>query len=185
MDVLMPTGERVWIATGEHSATRNMRCPLARGFTYMGVLVLVFLMGLALKGTGELWQTARQRDREAQLLRVGDEVRRAIQAYYYATPGAMQQYPPTLEALVLDARYLHVKRHLRRIPRDPFTGEANWGIVEAPEGGIMGIYSLSNQTALKRAHFRPVYSTFAEATRYDEWKFLFAPDAATGAVGKP
>lgn len=167
------------------SAARIASPSRADGFTYMGVLVLVFLMGLALKGTGELWQTARQRDREAQLLRVGDEMRRAIQSYYYATPGAVQQYPPTLEALLLDARHLNVKRHLRRVPRDPFTGTASWGIVEAPEGGIMGIYSLSNQTALKRAHFRPIYATFVEASRYDEWKFVFTPDAATGAVGRP
>lgn len=155
------------------------------GFTYMGVLVLVFLMGLALEGTGELWQTVRQREREAQLLRVGDEMRKAIQSYYYATPGAVQQYPPTLEALVLDARYLQVKRHLRRVPRDPFTGEPSWGTVEAPEGGIMGVYSLSNQSALKRARFRPAYAIFADATRYDEWKFVFTPDAAAGPAVRP
>lgn len=181
----MPTGEAGLMPSLEVGGTRDMRCARVDGFTYMGVLVLVFLMGLALTGTGELWQTARQREREAQLLRVGDEVRKAIESYYYATPGAVQQYPPSLEALVLDARHLQVKRHLRRIPRDPFTGQFSWGVVEAPEGGVMGIYSLSNLSALKRAHFRPVYATFADATRYDEWKFVFTPDAATGPVGRP
>ena len=38
------------------------------GFTYLGVLFLIAVMGMGLASAGELWSTASRRDRERQLL---------------------------------------------------------------------------------------------------------------------
>mgnify|MGYP004707190439 CR=1 FL=1 len=59
---------------------------MARGFTYLAVLLIVALMGIALAATGELWHTVATRQKEAQLLYVGDRYRRAIGRYYQHGP---------------------------------------------------------------------------------------------------
>ena len=38
------------------------------GFTYLGVLFLIVVIGMGLASAGELWATASRRDREHQLL---------------------------------------------------------------------------------------------------------------------
>ena len=52
-----------------------------RGFTYVGLLLAVALAGVALAAAGTLWSTVAQRDRELELLFVGDQYRRAIGSY--------------------------------------------------------------------------------------------------------
>lgn len=43
---------------------------------------------------------------------------------------------------------------LRKIYRDPMTGKSDWGLVMAPQGGIMGVHSLSTARAIKHENFR-------------------------------
>lgn len=47
-----------------------------KGFTYLGLLFVVALMGIALAATGSLWVVERQREREQELLFVGDQIRK-------------------------------------------------------------------------------------------------------------
>src|SRR3954471_5480233 len=90
------------------------------GFTYMGVLFLLVLMGLGLAGAGQTWSLASQRSRERQLLWVGGQYARAIRSYYDQTPG-VKQYPTSLDDLVVDQRFTEPRHHLRQLYLDPIT----------------------------------------------------------------
>jgi type II secretory pathway pseudopilin PulG len=143
-----------------------------RGFTYIGLLLAVALMGVALAGVGTLWSVALKRDKEAQLLFAGDQFRQAITAYYESTPaGQMQRLPASFDELLEDRRWPTVRRHLRQIYVDPMTDSRGWGIVRGPGETIAGVYSPSTAAPLKRANFPTIYEHFAEAKTYGDWQF--------------
>lgn len=148
------------------------------GFTYLGVLFLVALIGLALASLGSMTSFERRREKEAELLFVGHQFRQAIGRYFEAAPPGMKRYPPNLDVLLQDPRQPGVRRHLRRIYRDPLTGKAEWGIVEAPGGGVMGVYSLSQQAPLKTANFDEADAGFEGKRAYSEWTFIYVPPKA-------
>lgn len=150
------------------------------GFTYIGVLFAVAMLGAGLALTGEVWHTSALREKEAELLRAGDEYRRAIERYYLGGP---RQYPRALADLLRDPRQPGIVRHLRRLYPDPVTGGDAWGLVMAPEGGIMGVHSLAEGRPLKTAGFRPRDAAFERATRYSDWRFVYVP--AQGGPIKP
>jgi type II secretory pathway pseudopilin PulG len=147
------------------------------GYTLLSLLLAVAIIGFGLAGAGELWSRAEQRERERELLFAGNQIRSAIAQYYVRTPGRVKRYPRRLEDLLLDDRYPNVTRHLRRLYNDPMTGQPAWGLVEAPGGGIMGVYSLSRAAPLKRGGFDRENKDFESAWRYDQWRFVFNPDA--------
>ncbi len=147
------------------------------GFTYIGLLILIALMGIALAGTGVIWHTETRREKERQLLFVGDQFRRAIALYYERSPGA-KKFPKTLEDLLLDRRYPNTQRYLRRLYPDPVGGNAEWGLVRGPEGGIVGVHSLSEAEPLKRVGFPLIYKEFEVGAQYSEWRFMYVPAAA-------
>jgi len=154
-----------------------------RGFTYIWVLLAVVALGGGLAAYGESWSHGMQREKEAELLFIGNEYRRAIAQYYDNTPAGYRRYPERLEDLLKDERFAFTRRYLRRLYRDPVTGAA-WGIVKAPEGGIMGVYSQSSEAPAKTANFRKDDQEFSKAERYSEWRFVFSPPppAAPGAA---
>ena len=154
--------------------------PSAGGFTYLWVLLAIGLVAAGLAATAEVASTAVRRDKEAELLFAGDEFARAIARYRAAVPGS-QQYPQGLENLLADNRFPNVRRHLRRIYRDPMTGSIDWGLVRGPNGGIVGVYSTSIAQPLKTANFPKDYAAFAGAKSYRDW--VFAPGG--GAAGAP
>src|SRR3990172_7233078 len=116
------------------------------GFTYLGLLFVVAMAGVALAATGMLWSTQRQREREQELLFVGNQIRQAIGSYYERSPGLVKRYPAKLDDLLKDNRFINVQRHLRQHYVDPLTDSQEWGLVTAPEGGVMGVYSLATGT---------------------------------------
>jgi type II secretory pathway pseudopilin PulG len=146
------------------------------GFTYLALLFSVALSGAALAAVGTWWSHERQREKEAELLDIGNQFRRAIANYYERSPGTVKRYPRKLEELVFDTRYLTIQRHLRRVYRDPVTGEAKWGIVTAPDGGIMGVHSLSEMKPIKTAGFGVHNADLADKSRYSEWRFVYYPE---------
>lgn len=154
---------------------RSGRPPAASGYTYVVVLVWVALAGIGLAVTGDLWRTTAQREREEELLFIGEEFRRAITSYYEGSPG-VQRFPPTLAALIRDERYSTVRRHLRKIYVDPMTGKADWGVVKQPEGGIVAVHSLSTARPLRTGNFSGRREAFAGKAKYSEW--VFRADAA-------
>lgn len=151
------------------------------GYTLLALLLIVALLGLGLAGAGELWSRTAQREREQELLFAGNQIRDAIGLYYERSPGAAKRYPRRLEDLLQDDRYPVVVRYLRRLYADPMTSSREWGLIEAPGGGVMGVYSLSGAAPLKRAGFPLENKGFENAEHYTAWRFLFNPDAARAA----
>jgi type II secretory pathway pseudopilin PulG len=145
------------------------------GFTYLGLLFAVALAGVALAATGTLWATQRQREREQELLFVGDQIRQAIGSYYERSPGLVKHYPGKLDDLPKDNRFIGIQRHLRQLYQDPMTGTYEWGLVMAPEGGVMGVYSLATGTPIKQAGFADADAAFTGASTYSDWPFLYRP----------
>jgi type II secretory pathway pseudopilin PulG len=152
-----------------------------QGFTFIGVLILVAIAGVALAGVGQLWSTAAKREKEAQLLFVGDEFRRAIGSYYEGSPG-VKQFPQRLEDLLEDERLPVIRRHLRKIYVDPMTGKAEWGLVKYGER-IIGVYSVSKDKPLKAANFKPEDDAFKAAGAYADWQFTYQPTSAGSRSG--
>jgi len=144
------------------------------GFTYLTILFVIAIMGAGLALVGEVWHTAVVREREAELLYVGNQYLKAIERYYRSGP---QQYPRALSDLLKDPRKPTTERYLRRLYPDPLTGKDEWGIVKAPDGGILGVHSLSDEKPLKSAGFSIRYRVFEGAKKYSDWKFLHSPAA--------
>lgn len=156
-----------------------------RGFTYLGILIVVMVMGMGLAAFGTIYSQTAQRDKEAELLFVGEQFRNAIQSYYLKSPGA-RSYPKKLEDLVEDKRFPLPMRHLRRIYPDPITGTTAWGLVEMPNnGGIMGVFSKSEDKPIKQGNFIAArHQPFEDAESYTKWTFTYSPPGS-GPGGAP
>lgn len=155
-----------------------------QGFTYFAVLALVVITSIGALAAGRLWQTAERRERERELLAAGQSLRQAIASYRALAVAGRREYPRALDDLLLDPRLPGIRRHLRRIPVDPVTGRAEWGLVFAPEGGIQGVHSLSDAAPLKRAGFAAAEQEFADAARYADWRFVHRdPPPPTAPLG--
>jgi len=165
------------------AAVFGRRCEAAgrrvQGFTYLTVLILVTIMGVALGAIGTMWQQVAKREKERELLFVGGEFRRAIGTYFERSPGA-PQYPRSLDDLLTDKRLPVVWRHLRKIYYDPMTGTQDWGLVKEPGGGILGVYSKATGKPLKIAGFREDDKGFATALTYADWKFAYGTGSMLG-----
>ena len=113
------------------------------GYTFIEVLVVSVVLLILASAAMPLARVTMQRQREVELRRTLREVRTAIDRYKDAAdqgiiaatdlrPGN-ENYPPTLEVLVEgvtkagDATGVKLK-FLRRIPVDPMTGKAEWGM---------------------------------------------------------
>ena len=114
------------------------------------------------------------RSREAELRRDLREMRNAIDHYKdmadtasFQTEVTSNGYPPDLDTLVKGVVIAGNKRvrFLRRIPVDPMTGQADWGmrsIQDDPDttswggGNVFDVFSKSQGTAL-------------DGTKYTEW----------------
>ena len=60
------------------------------------------------------------------------------------------------------------------------TGTQDWGFVPAPDGGIMGVYSLAEGTPLKRDGFPEDFADFATAISYRDWRFTYLARGPAG-----
>lgn len=149
------------------------------GYTYLLVLFLVAGLGLLAAQVGVVWRQEAQREREAQLLAVGQEFARALASYRKAGPD--QAYPQSLEQLVEDKRFPNPRRHLRRLYRDPMTDQPRWGLVREA-GRIVGVHSLSEAAPI-RVHDLPAAlgQGAAGARSYGEWVFRAGEEGAAPA----
>lgn len=144
------------------------------GFTYLGVLILVAIIGAASAATVSVGALMQRRAAEEELLAIGREFRSAFTSYYYAANGPVK-YPRELTELLKDPRFPNTRRHLRRIYPDPLTGKEAWGTIPAPGGGIMGVYSLAEGAPIKTALFPAELPNLNGAKRYSDWTFSFEP----------
>jgi type II secretory pathway pseudopilin PulG len=150
----------------------------AAGFTYIGLLIAVVVLGLALSAVGTVWHTQAQRERESELLFIGRDFRHAIASYYNSAAAGAHQYPQEINDLLEDNRGPEPRHHLRRYYADPMTGAQDWTIVRVNALGITGIASSAKGEPIKKAGFESDETTFADATCYCDWQFLFLPRVA-------
>ncbi len=150
------------------------------GFSFLGLLFLLAGLGVALAALGTVWSTAAQREKELDLLFIGDQYRRAIESFWKIPlpAGTPRRLPKDFGELLEDSRFPNTVRHLRRVWRDPMTGETEWGLVKEPDGGISGIHSLSTRQPFKSGNFPPEYEQFREAGSYRDWVFRFDVEKA-------
>jgi len=150
------------------------------GFTYIGLLVAVAVLGLLLTLAARVWSTTEQREREAQLLFVGHAYRHAIGSYF----ASGHHFPQTLEELLVDERTPLARHHLRRLYPDPMTGQADWTLILTADGtGIMGVASSSKAAPIKRRNFSFDDRAFVDAECVCLWQFTYSPNRFTPATG--
>jgi general secretion pathway protein G len=144
-----------------------------RGLTLIELIVTVAILAILASAAVPVARFKVKRDRERELHRDLWEMRDAIDHYKdaadrgaFQTKVDSQNYPPDLETLVngVDVQGKKV-RFLRRIPVDPMTGRAEWGLRSMQDdptsdsyGGqsVFDVYSKSQGTAL-------------DGTRYSDW----------------
>ena len=141
------------------------------GFTLIELIVAAAIMVLMVSMAVPVTIKAIKRERERELRRDLWTMRDAIDRYKDAADRAAFQiklgsegYPPDLETLVngVDSNGKKLK-FLRRIPIDPMTGKAEWGMRSMQDdptsdswGGesVFDVYSLSEGTALDGSKYK-------------------------------
>ncbi len=143
------------------------------GLTLVELIVTVAILAILASAAVPVARFQVKREKERELRYDLWEMRSAIDAYKDAADrGAFQVkvdsmgYPPDLETLVNGVEVQTKKvRFLRKIPVDPMTGNADWGLrsnQDEPDsdswGGqnVFDVYSKSDGTAL-------------DGTKYKDW----------------
>jgi len=151
---------------------------LQKGYTFIELLVVATILLILASAAMPLTRVTVQRTKEAELRRVLREMRTAIDKFKDAVDTGLisnldvragsEGYPPDLETLVEgvtvanDASGRKLK-FLRRIPIDPLTGEAEWGMrayQDRPDstswGGqnVYDVYSLAQGNGLDGTKYR-------------------------------
>ncbi len=146
----------------------------SQGFTYVGLMVLVAVIGVASAATVQVGELARRRAAEEQLLFIGKQYIRAFLDYELNTPeGSGSRAPSRLADLLHDPRHPGIKRHLRQLYPDPITGKLDWELVQAPGGGIMGIKSRSCAPTIKQRFTEGDWMYLDGQKRYCDWTFAY------------
>ncbi len=151
------------------------------GFTYMGLLMVIAIAGIGMAGVGIVWHQDAQREREKELLFIGQAYRNAIGSYYESSPGVAKQYPQSLQDLILDTRFPTIKRHIRQLYADPFARDKDWKLV-LQQGQITGVYSSSLLKPIKKAGLPPEFEAFDDAEKYEDWRFVYVAGSASTAT---
>jgi type II secretory pathway pseudopilin PulG len=142
------------------------------GFTYLGLIVLVTVIGLVGAATLKIDSLMRRAAAEEELLDIGAAFSNALDSYAAATPQGQPLHPPSLGELLKDSRTPGVRRHLRKIFVDPVTGSAEWGIVyQAGQVGVVAVHSLSKAPPLKIGNFAARFVGFENKRHLSEWQF--------------
>lgn len=144
-----------------------------KGFTLIELLITVAIVALLSTVALPLAEMTAKRSQEKELRQSLREIREAIDAYKRAAdegvierPVGASGYPPSLAVLVAgvpDRRSPELKpiHFLRRLPRDPVSGEP-WGLrayaspADAPEAGddVYDVYSRSVEPGLNGIPYR-------------------------------
>lgn len=154
-----------------------------RGFGYLMVLFALAAMGISLASAGQVWHTAAQREKEAQLLFVGHQFRLALASYRDRSPPGTPAAPATLDELLQDRRFPTPVRHLRRLWRDPMTNSTEWVLVK-PGGRITGVHTRHGGEPLRNAH-EPRDAALSGTNAYSQWVFEAEPPATAPSVTPP
>jgi general secretion pathway protein G len=160
--------------------TRRALRTCERGFSFVELIIVTTLVLILASAVQPLAKVTITRQKEAELRRVLREMRTAIDKFKDAADAQLipptelragsEGYPPDLETLVEGVSVVNDAtgrklKFLRRIPKDPLTGETEWGMrsyQDRPDatswGGqnVFDVFSLSPGTAL-------------DGTKYKDW----------------
>ncbi len=145
-----------------------------RGAILMMILVMVVVLGLATGMAGQTWRSTMQMAREAELLWRGQQYEQALASYYAVKHGPQQMLPAKLEDLLRDPRFPNVVRHLRKIYKDPMTGE-DLELITDPAERIIGVRSSSDLQPFQQDGFPRELDKLRGKSSYREWEFVFVP----------
>ncbi|MFZ2853242.1 MAG: type II secretion system protein, partial [Rhodocyclaceae bacterium] len=145
------------------------------------LLIMIMIIGAISAATLTAGSAMQRRAAEEELLFIGRQFQSAFKAYYDASPNGIRPYPPQLSDLLKDPRFPVTRRHLRKIYADPLTGTTDWGTVEAPGGGILGVYSRSAETPIRVSGFGENFAQFEGTKKYSEW--VFSADQPHAPIG--
>ncbi|MCX7248216.1 MAG: hypothetical protein NTX31_11165 [Burkholderiales bacterium] len=152
------------------------------GFAYYGLLLSVAAAALAAAAGSHLLGNELRREKEAELLSCGDEIRRAIESYHGKNNAGSNPFPTRLEWLLRDPHQATIQRYLRRICPDPMQQRdpndsaitGGWALILDAKGQIVGVHSESLREPIKSSGFAPLYENFREARHYADWRFIAA-----------
>lgn len=152
----------------------------SRGFTFIELLVVTTILLILASAIMPLAKVTVQRHREAETRRYLREIRTAIDKYKDAVDNGLigsidvkagsEGYPPDLETLVEgvsvanDASGRKLK-FLRKIPIDPLTNSADWGMrsyqdkPDSTSWGGQNVYDV----------FTKARGTGLDGTKYSDW----------------
>lgn len=165
------------------SLSRHFSKRVDAGFTYLGLLILLAILGIVSVAAVQIGAAVQRRAAEEALLNVGSEFSRALESYRRATPAGQPDKPSTLQDLLKDPRFPGVVRHLRKLYYDPVTGLQEWGIQrDEATKQIVGVFSLSDAKPIKIANFDLRFKDFTGKSSYQEWVFT-SSQAGSGATG--
>jgi general secretion pathway protein G len=140
-----------------------------RGFTLLELVVTATVLMILASVTVPLARNGLRRQQELELRRDLREMRLAIDEYkkqaeqqkIKAPPAEANFYPESLDLLVegvpMTGSVSRKVRFLRRIPVDPLTGKAEWGLRNTSDdptstswggGHVYDVYSLSKGTGM-------------------------------------
>lgn len=145
------------------------------GFTYLWLLAALAVLAIGMAVVGPMWAQQAQREREAELIRVGTAYVNAIEHYHRMPAGGARQLPRTVDDLLLDSRFPTPVRHLRAAYTDPMQPGQTLELLRGPTGEIRGVASSSLETPIRQTawsdghHSLPVTTP---TTRYRDWQFL-------------
>lgn len=152
----------------------------SRGFTFIELLVVTTILLILASAIMPLAKVTVQRHREAETRRYLREIRTAIDKYKDAVDNGLigsidvkagsEGYPPDLETLVEgvsvanDASGRKLK-FLRKVPIDPLTNSADWGMrsyqdkPDSTSWGGQNVYDV----------FTKARGTGLDGTKYSDW----------------
>jgi general secretion pathway protein G len=156
-----------------NAASGRARRAGEHGLTLVELIVTCFILAILATAAVPIARFELKRQNERQLRYDLWQMREAIDRYKdaadrgaFQTKVDSQNYPPDLETLVKGMDVQGKKlRFLRKIPIDPMTGQADWGVrsmQDDPETGSSGgqnvfdVFSKSTGTAL-------------DGTKYSTW----------------
>jgi hypothetical protein len=116
-----------------------------------------------------------RRGKEAELLLYGRAYMHAIESFRKAVPGEGARYPQSFQELTGDPR-LAGRRHLRRLYKDPMTGQ-EFQAIRNETGGIVGVVSASTAPPFRKEGFERELAGFDNAPTYRDWLFQAAQPA--------
>ena len=152
---------------------------LRPGFSYIGLLILLALLATVGAGSLQLGAVVQRRGAEEALLVAGAAWSEALRSYARRSRPGEPDAPLSVRELLRDPRFPGTVRHLRQVPVDPISGQANWGLVqEEGSGRILGVHSLSPARPIKIAGFDPRFPGFDGKRSYSEWRFMRREDIA-------